>query len=189
MIRSWVAAGLLIAGLGTAPSAAAAPRWVSGLEATIATSESDQGAFALGPAARKLRFPFVPDPALTQGSICDENDPDFERHRYAEQIPYCGRNVSGWTKRQVYINYGVDLACKGEYTIDHFIPLSIGGTNRIDNLWPEPKSVKSLRQNLEMHLFRAVESGRMSQKEAIMNIQDAKWNPPVRDPASWSFCR
>ena len=47
--------------------------------------------------------------------------------------------VSTATKKQVYAEYGVSYPQpKGEYEVDHFIPLEIGGSNDIKNLWPEP---------------------------------------------------
>lgn len=139
-------------------------------------------------AAPALQFPFVPDPSMTQGSICTTNDPDFERLRYDEQIPYCARNVSRESKSDIYDTYGVPERCRKEYTIDHFIPLSIGGTNHRDNLWPEHKSIKALRKELENDLYKKVSLGEMTQAEAIKIIRDAKWNPPVKDQSKFRFC-
>lgn len=133
-------------------------------------------------------FPFTPDENITTGSLCTTSDSDFQEFRYAEQIPYCKRSVSSSDKDQVYRRYGVSQKCRKEYTIDHFIPLSIGGTNRANNLWPEPKSIKALRKNLELELFQAVNAGRMTQAEAVERIREAKFNPPVRNPARFKFC-
>ncbi len=137
----------------------------------------------------KLSFPFVPDPKMTTGSLCTPDNPDFERYRYKERIPYCRRNVPTWMKNEVYRRYGVSLRCKSEYTIDHFIPLSLGGTNEFDNLWPEPKSIKALRQNLEYELYKRLRMGKITQAEAVLAIVQAKLNPPVRNPSEFEFCR
>jgi hypothetical protein len=49
------------------------------------------------------------------------------------------RDVSAATKKQVYAEYGVTYPqATGAYEVDHFIPLEIGGSNDIQNLWPEP---------------------------------------------------
>ena len=49
------------------------------------------------------------------------------------------RDVSTATKQQVYAEYGVSYPqALGAYEVDHFIPLEIGGSNDIKNLWLEP---------------------------------------------------
>lgn len=139
-------------------------------------------------AQQELAFPFIPDPSMTEGSLCSPKDPDFQRYRYDEQIPYCKRNVSRGDKKDIYRAYGVPRECQKEYTIDHFIPLSIGGTNHRDNLWPEHKSIKALRQHLEEDLYKKISQGEITQGEAVRIITDAKWNPPVRNPNRYTFC-
>lgn len=137
---------------------------------------------------RQLEFPFVPDPSMTEGMLCTRRDRDFDRLRYEEQIFYCKRNVSRETKSDIYRAYGVPTRCQKEYTIDHFIPLSIGGNNSVKNLWPEHKSIKALRQHLEENLYKQISQGRITQEEAVRVITEAKWNPPVRNPENFSFC-
>ena len=46
------------------------------------------------------------------------------------------RNVSTKTKKEVFHRYGIDPK-KDRYEIDHLIPLELGGSNDIKNLWPE----------------------------------------------------
>ncbi len=132
-------------------------------------------------------FPLTPGPT-TVGSLCTNNDADFKEHRYSGKIPYCRRNVSSFDKKKIYEYYGVPVHCRREYTIDHFIPLSLGGTNRPNNLWPEAKAVKQLRKNLELELFDELRNGTISQADAIDTIRDAKMNPPVTDPTQIAFC-
>jgi hypothetical protein len=48
------------------------------------------------------------------------------------------RDVDQSTKEAVYKEYGVFNRTTNEYEIDHIIPLSIGGTNDIKNLFPQP---------------------------------------------------
>lgn len=124
-------------------------------------------------------FPYIPNPNWTSGDICDTQDPDFKEFRYSEKIPYCERNVSQHTKTQIYALYGVPTHCRPFYTIDHFIPLSIGGTNDVRNLWPEARAVKKARQNLEQTIFKKLERGQITQTQAIDLILQAKWHPPV----------
>lgn len=50
------------------------------------------------------------------------------------------RNVSQQLKDQVYAEYGITSHSAGQYEVDHLIPLELGGSNDIANLWPEPAS-------------------------------------------------
>lgn len=112
-------------------------------------------------------YPKVPITSLTFGSICDETDKDFEEYRYPEKIPYCERDVKTSLKRKIYEDYGIPKKCHKRYTIDHFIPLSIGGNNSPENLWPEHVLIKATRPNFEQEIYEAVASGVLSQDEAI----------------------
>jgi hypothetical protein len=47
------------------------------------------------------------------------------------------RNVSAATKRRVFAEYGIANPPSGAYEVDHLIPLELGGSNDIRNLWPE----------------------------------------------------
>jgi hypothetical protein len=64
--------------------------------------------------------PIRPDPKLTPGAT-------------SKKV----RNVTAELKREVYAEYGITEHKPGEYEVDHLIPLSIGGSNSIKNLWPE----------------------------------------------------
>ena len=64
------------------------------------------------------------------------------------------------------------------YTIDHFIPLSIGGDNDVRNLWPELIAIKNLRFNLEWELYDRLQQGQITQKYAVQYVMRAKMNPP-----------
>ena len=142
--------------------------------------------FALSETAL-ANFPFTPDASIV-GSLCTTNDSDFLEYRYSAQVPYCRRNVTTIQKRKIYDAYAVPPECQKEYTIDHFIPLSMGGTNRANNLWPEAKIIKKFRQNLELDLFQRLQRGEITQAQAIEAIRDAKLNPPIANPGSLQFC-
>ncbi len=50
------------------------------------------------------------------------------------------RNVSASLKKKVYIEYGIEYPQPtGSYEADHLIPLELGGSNDIANLFPEAK--------------------------------------------------
>lgn len=123
-------------------------------------------------------YPRTPNPEMTPGHLCTRRDPDFTMVRYKEKIPYCQRNVSPNLKAQIYRQYKVPEAKWKNYTIDHFIPLAIGGSNHRSNLWPEHRKIKELRKDLEVIVYNQLRRGEITQKEAIEIITEAKMNPP-----------
>jgi len=122
-------------------------------------------------------YPLTPDVKETPGSVCNEDHEDFEEYRYPEQIPYCFRNVASSLKKKIYDWYGIPQNERKEYTIDHLIPLSLGGDNEDDNLWPEHKEVKALRPDLEIKLYVKLRDGKLKQRAAIDQILEAKFDP------------
>jgi hypothetical protein len=125
-----------------------------------------------------------PDPKVTYGDLCTAQSPDFVGYRYQEKIAYCVRNVSRAEKARIYEIYHIPRKCRHEYTIDHFLPLSMGGSNQPQNLWPEHHNVKATRQDLEQDLFEELSSGQITQEEALREIVEAKTHPP--QPAPWT---
>ena len=122
-------------------------------------------------------YPLTPNKGQTPGSVCSEKHPDYDERRYPEQIPHCNRNVEFETKQAIYDWYKIPAPERKDYTIDHLIPLSIGGDNDAKNLWPEHRAVKQTRPHLEEQLHRLVSDGRITQKEAIARILKAKFSP------------
>ena len=128
-------------------------------------------------------FPTKPDPDVTVGDYCDEQDPDFVGYRYEDKVPYCIRKVSRHRKTRVYNQYHVPEDCRVEYTVDHYIPLFMGGSNEVANLWPEHRRVKATRQNLEQQLYLELRNGHITQSRAIEVVTEAKMNPPQVAPS------
>lgn len=145
---------------------------MNGKSLLLATLTALSIAFSLSPESQA--YPVVPDPVKTQGDFCDEKDPDFTQYRYQEQIPYCRRNVTWFRREQIYDLYQVPDACRHRYTVDHFIPLALGGNNDDVNLWPEHVHVKATRPYLEQELFLAMDRGEITQKEAVEIIVKEK---------------
>jgi hypothetical protein len=76
-----------------------------------------------------------PNPSLTPGAVLTTDATTICTPGYASSV----RNVSTATKKQVYAEYGASYPQPtGAYDVDHFIPLEIGGSNDIKNLWLEP---------------------------------------------------
>src|SRR5207244_2340227 len=83
------------------------------------------------------------------------------------------RNVSSEEKRQVYAEYGIASHQPGEYEADHLIPLELGGSNDIANLWPEaaePRPGFHEKDMVENYLHQQVCAGVMSLQDAQQKI-------------------
>jgi hypothetical protein len=117
-------------------------------------------------------FPQTPS-SWTTGDYCAPNNPDFYEYRYVEQIPVCKRNVSYATKTKIYNRYDINESVRKEYTIDHLIPLSLGGSNDESNLWPQHRSISS--SAIEFRLFKDVSDGKTTQQKAIKELMDFKF--------------
>src|SRR6516164_1929058 len=104
-------------------------------QGNIATTPSTQ-TVVLTPSSAKAgpAYPY-PNTALTPGAVLTTDAATICTPGYASSV----RDVSTATKEQVYAEYGVSYPQpRGAYEVDHFIPLEIGGSNDIKNLWLEP---------------------------------------------------
>ncbi len=123
-------------------------------------------------------YPPTPDSKLTPGSLC--KDPDALR--YPEKIPYCERNVNVPKKLEVFkgymdIGFQINLKNRARYKIDHLIPLCAGGSNEIENLWPEFETVYTILDPIEPAICQKMQDGRLKQKHAVEIVLRAKHNP------------
>lgn len=143
---------------------------------------------SLNAVAGTLPAPLIPNPSMTMGDACSKGDRDFKEYRYREHIPYCQRNVSSSLKREIYAAYGIPTNCQKDYTIDHFYPLSLGGNNQRDNLWPEHRAVKHTRQDLEMELYEQLKAGKITQSRALAEIKEAKLHPDTSKIPTGNYC-
>lgn len=128
-----------------------------------------------------LAFPLTPDPSETPGELCDTRNHDFQGYRFLENVPICRRDVSRELKQRIYERYKIPKSCRSEYTIDHFYPLSMGGSNSQKNLWPEHEKIKKSRFDLEQETFEQMVDGKLSQQQAFTIIRNHKLNPNVPD--------
>jgi len=108
----------------------------------------------------------LPDGSCTPGTVfTDATKDDICRPGYSASV----RDVSSSLKREVYESYGIYNHSTGEYEVDHLIPLELGGSNDITNLWPEPADPRPgfhEKDKVENYLHDQVCSGRMQLEEA-----------------------
>jgi hypothetical protein len=110
-----------------------------------------------------------PDPACTPGDVLPVTKADICQSGYSSSV----RNVPDSEKNQVYAEYGVTSRNPGEYEVDHFVSLELGGSNDISNLWPEPAAPKPgfhEKDKVENYLHDQVCSGALTLQQAQVKI-------------------
>ena len=122
-------------------------------------------------------YPEAPDALLTPGVLCQK----ATELRYPEKISYCKRDVDShkkWDVISAYMakipDFNVNNENRNEYKIDHYIPLCMGGSNDVENLWPQHQSVYRYTDNLELNICKELELGEITQAIAIAKIKFAK---------------
>ena len=99
---------------------------------------------------------------ITEKDVCESG--------YARKT----RNVSTKLKNEIKDSYKIPPVYRNNFTIDHFIPLSLGGTNDARNLWPQPiiglKYGSNEKAKADTWLFNQVCEGDMSLEEAQNRI-------------------
>ncbi len=124
-----------------------------------------------GPSQHHLSQSSLPDKTLTPGDVLDVTTADICSPGYTIKV----REVPAAIKRAVYSAYRKKpiqrICCK----IDHLIPLELGGSNRIRNLWPQEYGGAwnaHDKDRLEARLHRLVCSGRLDLSVAQRAIAD-----------------
>jgi hypothetical protein len=105
--------------------------------------------------------PLRPDPQLTPGATLEVTTADMCVPGYTKTV----RAVPDPVKRQVYAAYGIQTHAPGEYEVDHLIPLELGGSNAVANLWPQSYRTQPwnahVKDRLENELHRLVCAGQL----------------------------
>lgn len=126
--------------------------------------------------AHGAQYPQGPDLQVTPGKLCDRPT----KYRYPENIAYCERDVVYSTKEIVIgeydtkFNYKIATLPREDFKIDHLIPLCAGGSNDIQNLWPQHKTIYVITDPLEPILCAKMAQGRLKQADAVGLVIEAK---------------
>jgi hypothetical protein len=121
-------------------------------------------------------FPYGPQTSITPGKLCATPT----TFRYAEKIAYCERDVDYETKEIIIAEYDLKFGYhiknlpREDFKIDHFIPLCMGGSNDISNLWPQHKSVYIVSDPLEPVMCAKMAQGKLKQSDAVRLMMEAK---------------
>jgi hypothetical protein len=95
----------------------------------------------------------LPDRSATPGRAFRHAGPGKFCHAgYTAKV----RSVSESTRRAVFAEYGISYAKHSHYEVDHLIPLELGGSNSIRNLWPEKGSIPNVKDGVENELHNLV---------------------------------
>ncbi len=116
--------------------------------------------------------PNYPDPTLTPGVTREVTVKELCRVGSTKDA----RHVTAKMKREVFHRYGfVDGEFKpGDYEIDHFMSLEIGGANDINNLWPQPYKgqwTARMKDVVETNLHRRMCKGQLTLTQIQMIIK------------------
>jgi hypothetical protein len=102
----------------------------------------------------------LPDGACTPGGVVRAAVERICAAGYAGTA----RHVTESEKRRVYAEYGIAQHVRGQYEVDYLISLELGGSNAIENLWPEaaePRPGFHEKDSVENRLHALVCAGRM----------------------------
>ena len=104
--------------------------------------------------------PILPDAKLTPGAVRSTDPAEICHSGYSRSV----RHTSGKLKRHVYAEYRINKS-SGHYEVDHLVPLSIGGADRLENLWPQSRDTQpwnaNVKDRLENYLHIEVCAGRI----------------------------
>ena len=104
----------------------------------------------------------LPDPRCTPGAYFSRAGRSMICVRgYTAKV----RNVTSSMKARVYAEYGIRHHSRGQYEVDHLVPLEGGGSNSIANLFPEaanPRPGFHQKDKLENEMHRRICNGTAS---------------------------
>jgi hypothetical protein len=113
-----------------------------------------------------------PDTRLTPGDVITTDSTIVCVSGYAKRT----RNVPDELKKKVYNDYDLPYPqSASQFQIDHLIPLELGGSNDLSNLWPQATNIETgfdQKNKLEQYLHDSVCDGSMTLSEAQSMIRN-----------------
>lgn len=109
----------------------------------------------------------LPDPGCTPGSIITQAT--LSRICVAGYT-HAVRDVPDALKQKVYAEYGITSKRAGHYEVDHLVPLELGGSNSIANLWPQIAPGYGEKDHVENELHNAACSSSIALRAAQTGI-------------------
>jgi hypothetical protein len=121
------------------------------------------------PAPAQQGSSYMPNPKLTPGTTLKVSKDDLCGSRYKS----ADRSIPISLKRKVFDLYGIRADNPTPFNVDHLIPVSLGGSNSIENLWPQPLSGEwsyHKKNQLEHRLHKLVCRGELDLAKAQQEI-------------------
>jgi hypothetical protein len=121
-------------------------------------------------------LPLRPDPSLTPGEVMTTDVSAICTPGYTRSV----RHVDEWTRAEVYRRYGMEMSGRhdgrgaGRTVVDHLVPLELGGSNDLRNLWPQREHARGAgtrsKDRLERRLHALVCAGELAITQAQHDI-------------------
>ena len=119
-------------------------------------------------APAQIKPSHLPNPKLTPGATVKVKKDDL-----CGSYEPADRSIPISLKRKVFDLYGFRTENSIPHNIDHLIPVSLGGSNSIENLWPQPLSGEwsyNHKNKLERRLRKLVCKGELDLEKAQQEI-------------------
>jgi hypothetical protein len=92
-------------------------------------------------------------PGVTTGSVSQET---IGTTVCLEEFTRDTAKVSRATKAQVFKRYGIKERQRSRFHVDLLVPLELGGTTALRNLWPQPRADRAAKDHVEESLHALV---------------------------------
>ncbi len=114
----------------------------------------------------------LPNSKVTPGDIDKVVMTDWVCNKQVDDLPIYKRDIV-----IAFRHYGVDVNDKN-YRLDRLVPINLGGTNNVKNLWPMKATDFYKKKAVEKDLFRCICNGFISLKEAqkVLITNWESWN-------------